>query len=231
MTTANQFGEMDWLSIGGGKKGNSDWMRLVDGDNEVRIVTKSFQYMCHKLKADPSNPKDYGQKVLCSMPTHGSCPLCDLGEDKAKARYYIGVICRKTNSYKIMDVGYGVVSGIKVLVSNARWGNPMNYDISIKFDKNQPPASMYSVTPLGKEPLSASDQKIVDAIDQSDLLKKSTPPKPEYVLERMAKIRPAGVPAVPAVVTARKEVAAKKAAAPPPTPVVNDDDEDFPSYN
>jgi hypothetical protein len=190
MTT---FGEVSWNdSFSGDKKQNNNkdlWLRLEEGSNEMRLVTAPFQYLVHRYKKE--GDAGFGQKVSCSA-IHGSCPLCDLG-DKAKPRWLLGVITRKPGAgqgtYKILDVSYMVFSAIRKLAQNTqRWGDPTKYDIDIVVDKNGGATGYYSVQPVSKEPLSASDQKIKDEVDLDELKRKVTPPTPEFVQKRLDKI-------------------------------------------
>jgi len=189
MTTT--FGEVNWsdeVYSGGNKKdSNKDlWLKLDEGDNEVRLVTQPFQFLIHKYKKDPNDKKDFGQKVYCSA-VHGSCPLCALG-DKAKPRWLLGVISRKTNTYKILDISFAVFSNVRKLAKNPKWGDPTKYDINIVVDKNGGATGYYSVQPLSKEPLSAADQVIKDNVDLDELKRKVTPPTAEMVQKRIDKI-------------------------------------------
>ncbi len=224
MTT---YGEIAWSDdIQGDKKTNSKdlFLRLDEGDNELRLVTKPFQYLVHKIKKDPANPKDFGQKVNCSI-VHGSCPADDFG-DKAKLRWLLGVISRKTGTYKILDVSFAVMSQIKKYAANVRWGDPTKYDINIIVDKNGGATGYYSVQPIPKEPLSAADQQIKDNVDFDDLKRRVTPPTPEAVQKRMVQILGDGFEGSS---VAQKTASKAKVAA-----VSMEDDEeqeDFPDYN
>lgn len=185
------FGEVNWsdeVYTGGNKKdSNKDlWLKLDEGDNELRLLTQPFQFLIHKYKKDPNDKKDFGQKVYCSA-IHGSCPLCALG-DKAKPRWLLGVISRKTNTYKILDISFAVFSQIRKLAKNAKIGDPTKYDVNIVVDKQGGPTGYYSVQPLQKEPLSAEDQRIKDNVDMDELKRKVTPPTADMVQKRIDKI-------------------------------------------
>lgn len=190
MTT---FGEVNWsddIFTGDKKQTNSKdlFLRLDEGSNEMRLITQPFQYLVHKVKRDPNNPKDFGQKVNCSA-IHGKCPVCETG-DKAKPRWFLGVISRKTESFKILDISYAVFSQIRKLARNTKhWGDPTKYDIDIIVDKAGGATGYYSVQGISKNPLSASDQKIKDDVDLEDLKRRVTPPTPEYVQSRLEKIQ------------------------------------------
>jgi hypothetical protein len=232
------FGEVSWSDdvFGGDKKNannNKDlFLRLDEGSNEMRIVTQPFQYLVHKIKKDPNNPKDFGQKVSCSA-AHGNCPACESG-DKAKPRWLLGVISRKTGTYKILDISFAVFSQIRKYARNtARWGDPTKYDIDIVVDKNGSPMSYYSVQAISKEPLSAADQMIKDAADIDDLKRRVTPLTPDQVQKRMNKILGLADDAPVATAAAAKK-AAPKAAAKTPAVSMTDDEElgnSFPDYD
>lgn len=230
MTT---FGEISWNDDnfdGDNKKkeNNKDiWLRLKEGSNEVRLITQPYQYLVHKYKkeGDPG----FGQKVYCSS-ANGSCPLCDGFEgqkpDKAKARWLLGVINRADGTAKILDVSYAVFGSIRKL-ARGRWGDPTKYDIDIIVDKNAPPNGYYSVQPIEKTPLSATDQKLKDDFDLDELKRKVTPPTPEQVQKRLDKLN--GVTTTDAAPAAAKGKAAPKAAAPKAAtaPVDMSDDEEM----
>lgn len=236
MTT---FGEVSYADdVYGGdsnKKGGNNkdlFLRLAEGSNELRLVTAPFQYLVHKVKKDPTNPKDFGQKVKCSQ-LNGSCPLCEAGEDKAKPRWFYGVIDRKTGTYKILDISYQVFSQIRKLARNTqRWGDPTKYDIDIVVDKNGGATGYYSVQPISKEPLSAADQAIKDTADLDDLKRRCTPLTPEQVTNIVNKIRGIAAPAATATTATTATAAApaaKAKAAPAKTPPVSmTDDEELP---
>jgi hypothetical protein len=186
----------------------------------MRIITQPYQYITHKYKKEgDNNPKSFGQKINCSM-ANGSCPLCALG-DKAKPRWLLGVISRKDNTFKILDISYAVFLQIKKLVKNVKYyGDPTKYDINIEVDPNGGATGYYTVQPLPKEPLSASDQKILDEVDLEDLVRRVTPPKPEYVQSRIDKIN--------------GNDGTTPVAAPTPvatTPETEEGSEDFPAYD
>lgn len=186
------FGEIDWNTdvFPGDKKNQNNkdlFLRLDEGSNEMRLITQPFQMLVHKIKKDPNNPKDFGQKVYCSA-INGSCPCCT-ADDKAKPRWLIGVISRKTGTYKILDISFAVFSQIRKYAKNTqRWGDPTKYDIDIVVDKNGGATGYYSVQAISKEPLSATDQVIKDSVDFDDLKRRVTPPSPEQAQKRLDKV-------------------------------------------
>lgn len=249
--TTQTFGEVSYSDdFGGGKKqfkdNNKDlWLRLTDGDNEVRIVTAPYQYVSHKYKKE--GDQGFGQKVGCTM-IHGSCAICDIvaamPEDtamakkakqdmKAKQRWFYGVIDRKTGTYKVLDVSFAVFSKVRDWARNAKWGDPTKYDVNILVKKNAPPNEYYNVQALPKEPLSAGDQILKDNADLEDLQRRCTPLTIEQQQTRLNKINGVSTEGSAPTGTVKATVVANSSAAKsaPAVDMSDDLDEDFPSYD
>ena len=238
-------GEVSWDEEGspsGGRKSNSKdlWLRLDSGSNVIRLVTNPFQYIVHKGVKKAEDLKGYGQKVNCSNPDgKGTCPACDLGL-KAGQRWLMGVIEIKTNQYKILDVSYQIYAAIKELSNNTEvWGNPKNYDINIKVNKNGGPTGYYMVQPIPHKEMSPDAKKARDAADFSELARKVTPPTPEQVQKRLDHILEGHAPFIPpakpaASASAGKSNGGKTTSRKTPDVVPQEDesvDDIFPEYN
>lgn len=177
------------------------YMRLQDKNNVVRMITKPHEYMVHRYKTNPDDP-GFGERVMSSL-YHGRDPLVDKGL-KPKRRWLVGIIDRRTQSYKILDMSVSVFKSIQELVRDEDWGDPTQYDIDIKVDKNGGPTGYYTVIPKSKKPLSAADLDIKSQVDLDDLKRRCTPPTPEQVEELIKAIdaksannkKPAGQAAV-----------------------------------
>lgn len=226
------YGEISWEDDFGSnseeKKVNSKdlFLRLESGDNVVRLVTKPFQYIVHKgVKKD--GDKGFGQKVSCSNPDgKGSCPVCDLGL-KATTRWFLGVIDKKTTSYKVLDISYQVYNQIRKLARNTKiWGDPEKYDLNIIVDKNGGPTGYYSVQPNPHKDLTPAELQVKEKVDVEDLKRRVMPPTVEVVQRRLDKLLEGGKVAMP--------VGVKPAGKGKPVVEVEDTDnmEDvFPDYN
>lgn len=236
------YGEIAWEddfggSNGGEKKSNNkdSWLRLEEGSNVVRLVTRPHQYIVHK-GVKKKGDKGFGQKISCSNPDgKGSCPLCDAGL-KAGQRWFLGVIEDKTKTYKILDISYQVYSQIRKLARNTEvWGDPTKYNIDICVDKNGGPTGYYSVQPIPHKPLSPDAQVAKDKADLEELKRKVLPPTLEQVQKRLEKILDGGDLDIPAAQPAKagsKSGAVKKAVQPQVTVEDDDNVEDiFPSYD
>lgn len=160
------------------------YMRLQGGSNVVRVITKPHEYSVHRYKTNENDP-GFGERILSSL-YHGRDPLIDKGF-KPKRRWLVGVIDRRTQSYKILDMSISVFKSIQELVRDEDWGDPTQYDIDIKVDKNGGPTGYYAVVPKSKKPLSAGDLEIKQQVDLEDLKRRCTPPTPEQV-EEMVKV-------------------------------------------
>lgn len=183
----NKFGMTSWdeveIRTNKSNVSNKDrYMRLQPGSNVVRIVTKPFQYLVHRYKANPKDP-GFGERVLSSL-YHGFDPLVEKGM-KPKMRWYLGVIDRKTQSYKLLDVSVSVFKSIQELARDEDWGDPSQYDVDIKVDKQGGPSAYYSVIAKPKKPLSPSDLEIKQQVDLEFLKKLCTPPTPEEMQKKI----------------------------------------------
>lgn len=203
----NKHGQISWddnSNFGGKNKKESNkdlWLKLKDGANILRLVTKPYQYLTHKGVKKEGEP-GFGRKVPCSQ-AHGSCPLCAM-DAQASPRYYFGVIDRAENRYKILDVSWSTFQDIKGFVNDPIWGDPMKYDINIHKDANHP-TKYYTVKANPHTPLSPADQKLRDDADLSELDYKSTPLQPEVVQKIVDKALAGGTLAASAKKDATKK--------------------------
>jgi hypothetical protein len=180
------YGCTDWDAVeirnsGAAQKGENNWMRLESGNNVIRCVTKPHQYLVHAFKEE--GEVGYGVKIYCSS-AHKSCPLCEEG-NRPKQRWLVGVIDRKTQSPKILDISVSVFKTVQELSRDDSYGNPEKYDINIKVDKHGGATGYYTVMPKPPTPMSANDLEIKSSFNTDDLLKKCTPPTPERVAEKL----------------------------------------------
>lgn len=199
-----EWGEVD-LSFNTPKqysKQENVFLKLKDGDNKVRLLTKPSQFWQHKYK--PPGDKGFGYRVSCSKAGNagGSCPLCDIVAKemrdkvdpknrmvtKAQKRWLVGVIDRDSASYKILDISKTVFQAVQDLFNDSDWGDPIQYDINIKVNKNGGPTGYYGVTPKNAKPLSEADLQLKDEeMDVDDLIQRCQPPTEEEVIEQMAR--------------------------------------------
>lgn len=167
------------------------FMKMNDGSNVVRILTKPHQYVVHKGYKPNETDRGFGWRIMCSAFNGEACPLCET-KVKTQTRWYVGVIDRKTQSYKVLDIGFGIFKSIKTYNQDEDWGNPESYDIDIKVDKNADPANYYSCIPKPKKPLTPGDLALKTKVEEeymADLLIRCKPPSREDVEKRMESIK------------------------------------------
>lgn len=219
LTHQQKYGEVSWndtsftSSERGERAGRDLFLKLAPGSNVVRILTLPYQYYLHKYKFE--GEKGFGHRIYCSA-KHGSCAVCAKG-DKPKRRWLIGVIDRKTNSYKILDIGWSILKGVKTYNSDEDWGDPTHYDIDIVVDPHGGATNYYSPVPKPKRPLSAQDLVLKEKVDLDDLERRVSPPLPERVEERFRSLMEEFLKTTGAV-----DMSSKSSI---------EEDEDFPDYD
>jgi hypothetical protein len=191
-----EYGVVPWNTELGSKstnRDNSDFIKLKSGENTVRILTQPYQYWYHSYKEREEDP-GFGTKIKCSL-ENGECPLCDEGV-KRKRKWYIGIIDRDTETYKILDMAWGILLSLQKYSEDTRWGDPRQYDINIVVDKTAGAQGYYTVLAIPHSPLSKEDEEIKENIDLEVLDRLCAPPTVDKVLtkikevkERMAKKR------------------------------------------
>jgi hypothetical protein len=194
-------GETSWDENGsGGDGGKVEFMRLSEGENRFRIVTKPFKYATHK-NVKSVDEKGYGRKVPCSHDeeTGSTCPLCEAGL-KSKQQYMIGVIDRKSDTYKVIDVSWAIFSQIKGYANGGIWGPPEGYDIMVKKNPaSKGPSDFYLVQPIPHSALSVDDQQKRDTANLEYLKTKTSPMARPSVEKILAKVLEGGELFIPPV--------------------------------
>jgi len=180
MSQEYKYGELqDWNEAE--VKTGSEFMKLVEGDNVVRFITKPHQFAVAWITDGSGVPR----KVRAS--DQRNCPLRKRGE-KIQSRWYVGVISRKAKSAQILEISSQIVSAIKKLYKDEDWGDPEQYDVNICRGPagSQP---LYTVIAKPKRPLNDDDKAMAARfVENTDLKKMTTPPTPEEVAERLAAI-------------------------------------------
>tara|TARA_R110002020_G_scaffold50716_7_gene143272 strand:+ start:62725 stop:63363 length:639 start_codon:yes stop_codon:yes gene_type:complete len=177
------FGEIDWNSGDAGSQNSraSDFMRLSEGENVVRIMGNPVQYYVHWVTtADGStrkvsSPLDDGTLVR---------RLEDAGFAR-KACWIIKVLDRSDDTFRLLEIGPQIYNGIRGLYNHPKWGKVTDYDVSImRGPKGSQP--LYNVNPNPKEALPASFKKdYLDFNDRVNLEKIITPSSSDTINEMM----------------------------------------------
>lgn len=160
--------EVDWNDPEAAKeKRQSDFMRLKEGENVVRVMSNPMKTFVHWVTTS-----DGSQRKINSPA--GSPELVKQLEEagyKLQTNYIIKVLDRGDDKFKLLEVGPQIFKGIQMLNLNPKWGKVTAYDISItKGPKGTQP--LYNVTPNPKEKLDASlSAGFEDFNDRVDLTK------------------------------------------------------------
>lgn len=194
----------------------NDFLRLIEGNNQVRVLTNPFQFVVHWVK-DSSN---VNRKIRCSIK---GCPLCRKME-KPQYRWLIGVLDRKSGLPKILEISQQIYKGIKTYVSDPEWSEFYDHSwgkvIAFDFNIKRGPAKtnpLYEVVPSPKRrDLTDEEVSLVEAFFERVKIEKFTMPStPEEVAEKMGAEMSAPV--------AQTRTASKEAG----KPKVKDEDFDF----
>jgi hypothetical protein len=163
-----------------------DIIKLSEGKNLLRLITKPHQYWIHKYKNHEDDP-GYPDKIKCSK-SLGSCPICDMKDKDGKLRFprtrrwYIGVIDRRSQAYKVLDVSPTLFRQIREFTRDEAWGDPSQYDIVVKVTKSAPPSGYYTVIPQPKTALSPGDLEVKKML-------KCAPSPAEWIAKRVLSLR------------------------------------------
>jgi hypothetical protein len=175
------FGEVDWNSADSGSGGKSDFMRLEEGENTVRVMGNPVQFYIHWITTPD------GSKAKINSPASNPELVSRLEDSgfKRQARWLIKVLDRSDDNFRLLEVGPQIYNGIKSLYNNSRWGKVTSYDITInRAPKGTQP--LYGVTPNPKEALSSDfKSKFMDFNDRVNVEKLISPSSAEDVCSKM----------------------------------------------
>lgn len=179
------YGQVDWNDdpgIGGAK---IQWMKLETGDNVVRVMGNPHKFYVSWCTNAAGQKKKFNtpisDKELMAQLEAASLP--------SKARWYLRVLDRSDETFKLLEIGSQIYLGIRNLTQNKRWGAVNGYDICIR--KGQPSQNpLYTITP---EPKEALDQKFKEPfqafVDGVNLDKLCQPAAPDDVRQFMGWIK------------------------------------------
>ena len=178
------FGEIDWNSgatptSSGGRA--SDFMRLVEGENVVRVMGNPTQYFVHWVTTADGSTRKINSPI-------DDADLVRRLEDEGyrrQARWIVKVLDRNDDTFKLLEIGSQIYNGIRALFNHPKWGKVTQYDLSVnRGPKGSQP--LYNVTPNPKEALDSSlKDSYVEFNDRVNLEKLISPADPQDVYEIM----------------------------------------------
>lgn len=169
------FGEIDWNSGDAGTGGaKTEFMRLQQGTNTVRVMGNPHQFYIHWLELSD------GSKKKINSPIGDQELLRELDElgFKRKPRWFVKVLDRSDETFKLLEIGSQIYNGIRALYNNPKWGKVTQYDLDVL--RGKPGTNpLYSVQPNPKEALppelKSSFQEFNDSINIDALTKPADP--------------------------------------------------------
>jgi hypothetical protein len=166
--------------------GSNYFMDLVEGDNQVRVLTKPYQFVVHWTKDQSGKSR----KIRCAI---NNCPLCRQGID-TQTRWYIGVLDRKSAGPKILEISTQIFKGIRDYIKNPEWderytkswGEIMAYDINVqRGPKGAQPLYTVMPSPKMRDLTEKETAEVEDFLDKVDINRYTSPSTPEEVAEKL----------------------------------------------
>ena len=183
MAKNTNSGEVDWNEAG--SAGKTEYMRLQQNDNIVRVMDKPIMVYVHWI--DTAG----GKKAKIVSPTQNPAlvdRIVNAGFPQ-KQSYYLRVLDRENSekepSFKILEVGPQIINQLKDLIKNKRYGTLEKYDVNIKKGaKGSNP--LYTVIPEGKVPNTPEELKAYKEWNSNiDIERFSRPAPDEKILEML----------------------------------------------
>jgi hypothetical protein len=175
-----KFGEVDWNSGDAGNSGSkTNFLRLQQGDNVVRVMGNPVQSYVHWLEL----PDGSKRKINSPVDSPELVERLEEAGFKRKPSWIVKVLDRKENEFKLLEIGSQIFNGIRGLVNNKKWGKVTQYDITInRGPKGSQP--LYNVTPDPKEPIpSELKEKFMAFNDSLNIDRMISPSDPKYVCD------------------------------------------------
>ena len=177
------FGEIDWNSgdAGTGAGRASDFMRLVEGENVVRVMGNPVQYYVHWVTTADGSTRKINSPIDDSDLVRR---LEDAGF-RRKPCWLVKVLDRNDETFKLLEIGPQIYNGVRGLFNHPKWGKVTDYDISImRGPRGSQP--LYNVNPNPKEAIpSTLKTSYLDFNDRVNLEKLISPSDRATVLEVM----------------------------------------------
>jgi len=176
------FNNLDEIKKNYGIKEGSDWMKLKDGSNKVRIVSDFVDYGVHSVR----NKGKY-KSVVCIGKENG-CYYCANGQP-VKVQFLGWVIDRADNQVKLLRIGWTIASQIKKLQESEEYGfqDLPPYDIDI-VKSGEGLDTDYNVIPSRKDtPLTPEEEEMIAETvkDPREIIEKMKEKAKSSVLEEI----------------------------------------------
>lgn len=155
----------------------NSFMKLMEGDNEIRILSKPIIGKVWWETEDGEVRKKGEKAKKGDKPRRVSYKdqVPEDARDSAKEFWTLKVLDYNTTSVRVLEITQAsIISSLTQLINNEKWGDPRNYDINIKRE-GEGLQTAYYVIPSPPDELPDDMQLIVNAstISLEDFVEKS----------------------------------------------------------
>jgi hypothetical protein len=143
------------------------FLKLQEGSNEVRIISKPYQYFCHPTLL-PKGSQPHEQKLKCAAlrgEDSSICPLCKDG-DRSRPRWIVPLISRRDKQIYLFDFDLYTFSQLRDFARSKMWGDPENYDVDLC---NEVGYNRKYVVALPRMPLTQQEALIKNQLQLTEL--------------------------------------------------------------
>lgn len=133
--------------------GDSTFLKLENGDNKIRLVSKPVEVILHQTSEKG--------KPFATAPCQGEkCELCAAGKKKNYKYGYL-VLSRKDGKPYIFEAPITVFRQIVGYATNEEYGDPMKYDLTIKKEGTAPQVTYTVIASPKQIELTKEEKEII----------------------------------------------------------------------
>lgn len=139
--------------------GDSSFLKIETGENRLRLCSKPTELISHQTSAE-------GAKFATTPCQGENCELCKQGKKKNYKYAYI-VLNRKDGKVYLYEAPITVFRQIAAYATNEEYGDPQEYDITIKREGEKPNVTYTVMASPKKAKLTTEEQELVFATEIS----------------------------------------------------------------
>jgi len=174
------WGDVDWNTADSGSSGKTEFMRLTEGDNVIRIMANPIQLYVNWVTL----PDGTNKRINTPEDDDLARKLEDAGF-KRQTNWMLKVLDRSDNQFKLLTISRQIFDAIKALAAHKKWGKVTGYDLTVtRGPKGKQP--LYRVQPDPHEPLDSSLKESFMKFSESlNIERLISPSDTKYVCEIM----------------------------------------------
>lgn len=132
-------------------KGESNYLKMEDGDNRIRLTSKPIELKLHEVR---------GVKFSTVLCQGENCELCAKG-DKIKYKYAYVVLSRKDGKAYVYEAPITVFRQIVAFATDPEYGSPEEYDLTIKMSGQKPNITYQVIASPKKVKLTTAEEEVL----------------------------------------------------------------------